>query len=840
MAKEDGSAPEGALAELRTRLEFGLAEQGVTKTALARRAGLGRTAVSEAFNRSASAPSARTIGALGRALRLDVQELLDLRASAAGVQPATPVDDTTVLSEGIGQPIANFDPHDLEVHPAIDIAPGEASLGAMRSRRLPGYVRRRHDREMDDLVEAAAEGYSGVAMLVGPSSTGKTRACWEAIQPLAPLGWRLWHPFDPTRAEAALNDLQHVGPRTVVWLNEAQHYLGSSRGTGQRIAAALRSALADRRVRPVLILGTLWNDYATEYTTLPTPGRPDPYAQTRELLAGRLIILPDSFDVFAIRDARIMAREGDFQLAQALKHAQDGRLTQYLAGAPALLERYKIATPPVRALIQAAMDARRLGTGSHINVNFLGQAARDYLTDHERSALGDNWLNDALQEGSIPVHGNLAPLTPVHLRGISQLSRSNRADRIETRSYKLADSLEQYGRTERRMHCPPESFWEAAHEWLTDPTELANIATAAHDRYRLSWASRLTGRAAEQDDASTLARLADMWVEGHPEYAERLCREAAELGNASAMDLMAFIRKEAGDQEGAKEWYRKASEAGDRNAILTLAEVHAESGDPETAERLYRRAVDLGNIEALNPLSDISFEQHGDVEESISLLQRSICARLRQTARLSLFSLDTITGSQEASTKPWHSRKETEGSIYQLEERGDAGDLTGFLQAATDASRDGDTYGLFCLYFLLGMKDQDEADKVLESAAKRGNSYALIQLATEHEKRGKLDEAEALYRSSINSGDNTPLTPLADLLKKVGNSKEAESLYWQAIESGNIYAMRKLSKLKEESGDRAGAEELALQAANAGDCKAIDELWRHGLDPDGTPTSGPW
>jgi hypothetical protein len=77
-------------------------------------------------------------------------------------------------------------------------------------------------------------------VLVGSSSTGKTRACWEAVQPLASEGWLLWHPFDPTRAEAALENLQNVRPRTVVWLNEAQHYLGDKQ-FGERIAAALHA-----------------------------------------------------------------------------------------------------------------------------------------------------------------------------------------------------------------------------------------------------------------------------------------------------------------------------------------------------------------------------------------------------------------------------------------------------------------------------------------------------------------------------------------------------------------------------------------------------------------------
>jgi len=42
-----------------------------------------------------------------------------------------------------------------------------------------------------------------MAVLVGCSSTGKIRACWEVVH-LLPQGWRLWHPFDPTRPEAVL------------------------------------------------------------------------------------------------------------------------------------------------------------------------------------------------------------------------------------------------------------------------------------------------------------------------------------------------------------------------------------------------------------------------------------------------------------------------------------------------------------------------------------------------------------------------------------------------------------------------------------------------------------
>ena len=169
------------------------------------------------------------------------------------------------------------------------------------------------------VAATVSDGRSRMAVLVGSSSTGKTRACWEAVQPLAEAGWRLWHPFDPTRAEAALADLARVDPRTVVWLNEAQHYLGAGRGMGERIGAALHALLTEPARGPVLVLGTCGPRYAEAYAKIPRVGEEDPHPQVRELLAGRLIHLPDSFDATAEAAAEALAAAGDRQLAHALE-----------------------------------------------------------------------------------------------------------------------------------------------------------------------------------------------------------------------------------------------------------------------------------------------------------------------------------------------------------------------------------------------------------------------------------------------------------------------------------------------------------------------------------------
>lgn len=76
-----------------------------------------------------------------------------------------------------------WDPHDLEVHPA-SLATTVSGPGQSAGRMLPGYVRREHDQALAALVEQAASGRIGAVVLVGGSSTGKTRAC----SPASPLG----------------------------------------------------------------------------------------------------------------------------------------------------------------------------------------------------------------------------------------------------------------------------------------------------------------------------------------------------------------------------------------------------------------------------------------------------------------------------------------------------------------------------------------------------------------------------------------------------------------------------------------------------------------------------
>ena len=124
-----------------------------------------------------------------------------------------------IAGSGLTLAASLTDPFALEVHRPVQ--PEDPPPGLPE---LPTYVPREHDTELGLVVQAAAEGRSRIAVLVGGSATGKTRACWEALQILRdrPEHRRLWHPIGPARPDAALWELPGIGPQTVVWLNEAQ------------------------------------------------------------------------------------------------------------------------------------------------------------------------------------------------------------------------------------------------------------------------------------------------------------------------------------------------------------------------------------------------------------------------------------------------------------------------------------------------------------------------------------------------------------------------------------------------------------------------------------------
>ncbi|MFB7927952.1 helix-turn-helix domain-containing protein [Streptomyces sp. NPDC056039] len=834
--------PAAALAELRARLEAARIAKRLTKSALAALAGLGRTTVSAAFSGAAPPPSAETVYAVARTLALQPRPLLELHALAtrAAAVPSAAVTSGAGPSAagGVGRPIAQCRPHDLGVHPAADTPrhTGDDHAQSPTGRRprtrlrLPGYVRRPHDAELADLVAAAAAGSSRMAVLVGSSSTGKTRACWEAVQPLAEQGWLLWDPRYPSHPEAALADMERVVPHTVVWLNESQHYVGAGGGTGERLAAALHLLLTDPARAPVLILGTLWSSYARAYCALPRTDGPDPHAQVRHLLAGRQIVLPDAFDRKSIKAAEALADAGDAQLAHALRHSGDGRLAQFLAGAPELLRRYRSASPPARALLHTAMDARRLGVGLNVPLAFLAEAAEDYLSDDERDALDDHWFEQALADTGEPVHGNLAPLRRVRPRTVREdPDGTGGGDGPPAPACRLADFLEQHGAGERRRLCPPTSFWAAAHEHLDVPDELHLLARAAAHRGRTLWARRLLGKAVDAGSTESLSRLAELYEEsGDRSAAETLYQRAAEAGDRDGLLWLARERERTGRYEEAEHFARQAIAAGCGFVMYELAMLRAERRGRAGCEDLLRQAAAAGHDYALEKLA-VSRERAGDFAEALALARRAADRGgpgvLRRLATDREFAGDLTTAEALFREAADAGCTQSLYSLIKLREK--AGDSAEAEQLSRQAADDGDTDALRRLAAVRAAAgDVVAAESLFHEAADAGSVAALDGLALLRENLGDHDGAEHYAHRAADEGMTHALFRLAEKRKDAGDRGRAEELFRRAarVDQVRTMALQEIALLREEAGDRDGAEQAARRAAEAGSTEALIEL----------------
>ncbi|WP_214404787.1 SEL1-like repeat protein [Pseudonocardia lacus] len=481
-----------------------------------------------------------------------------------------------------GRPVRLIaDPFSLEVHEAIEVD-GPPALS-----QLPLYIPREHDAQLLEMVGQVARGRSVIATLVGGASVGKTRACWEAVSTL-PDDWRVWHPIDPTRPDAVVTTVRRIGPRTVVWLNDAQHYLmPPDAKLRERVAAGLRELLRDPDRAPVLVLATLWPEYWERLTTEPPPDTADPYSQARELLTRSLVRVADRFGEHDLDRLRASAHE-DPRLHEALHHAEDGEITQYLAGAPALVERYIAAPAPAQAVLHVAMDARRLGCGPILPRELIEAAAPGYLSARERDNLPGDWLERALAYTAAPCRGVRGPLTAF---------RPPSGEPATNDGYRLADYLEQRSRVSRATAQIPASLWDALAAF-GPPNDLVVLGNAAEERHLYRYAAQLHVRAVDEgvlDSVSAVARLiaAAGFVDASLEWHDR----AADNGRSEALVDAAYALSDADRIDDALVYWQRAWERCEDNAspfaLLAAGRMLARAGRLDEALSWYERAADV-------------------------------------------------------------------------------------------------------------------------------------------------------------------------------------------------------------------------------------------------------
>ncbi|MFC7306397.1 helix-turn-helix domain-containing protein [Streptomyces monticola] len=483
-----------ALALLRKELRDRLGRAGLTVNMVVARTGISRTTTSNAFNDRHPRPSWRTVHAVARAVGVDavgVGRLKELWDRAGDRPPDDRPADGGPADGSTDGSVAEVGAALLEVHQAaLPALPGNGSGEAPCD--APGdvpfltpYLRRPHDDELRAHLGPALAGRGSVlAIVTGDSSTGKTRALYEALCALAP-GRRLLRPMD----DAGLHELLCAGrvdDTAVLWLNEAQRFCYGARS--EEAAAALRRLLLTRT--GIVAVGTLWTDPYWEDLVRPgTPG--DPHSQVRALLespATRRVAVPGRLSGPQLEELRRLAADtGDRRLADAAgAGAGDGRAVQHLSGGPALLAAFRTGpgghfTPAEHALVDAAVTARALGHYAPLPGGLLAQAADGMLAAHHRPADPD-WAATALRSlttGERPdgrrtdIRRALTPLVAV------------RATAGGEPAYEPADYLEQSLRSGLEYRRPHPALWWALEEHTVDAHGLYVLAMRAQQhRFR--------------------------------------------------------------------------------------------------------------------------------------------------------------------------------------------------------------------------------------------------------------------------------------------------------------------------------------------------------------------
>ncbi len=366
-------------------------------------------------------------------------------------------------------------PRELGIHSAIPLPEGDDDL--------PEYVSREFDFRLRAELAGSLPKRGNFVVMIGGSSTGKTRSLYEAIYELVP-DWRLAQPA----AASDLLDEKNAPPReTVFWLDELQQYLGDHLAlTSECVRALVRHGN--------LVVGTLWPDQYARWTA----GRED----VHQLVKSAVVIpVPDELSRYELVSAHAVA-ERDHRIRQALNTRGVG-LTQVLAGGPRLVMSWEQpANSFAKAMITAAADAHRLGVQSPLSEGLLTKAMYGYLMPHKRYESVNHYLAEALPHATEPLYGDVSPLLPVD---------DGRAGTLA--GYTVADYLAQHIRRKRRTETVPHEAWQALITELRRPEDLRRLATSAGVRLRFCYAEPALARLAEEfGDGRASAELADLLI----------------------------------------------------------------------------------------------------------------------------------------------------------------------------------------------------------------------------------------------------------------------------------------------------------------------------------------
>ncbi|MFV2020610.1 hypothetical protein [Micromonospora sp. LOL_023] len=462
----------------------------------------------------------------------------------------------------------SFEPQLAGIHPSIEIS-GQSDM-----QTLPAHIPREVDVKLRALL-LAPESMKFV-LLLGGSSVGKTRAAYEGIRACLPE-YQVLVPSD-NRDILWMLDRKLRKP-LVVWLDELQRFLIDQ---PDHFDKGHLLALWSLR-KPVVVIGTMWPDH---YQAFLEPSRGDRMSEksdrARQVInMAQLLYVQEHLAPTEMSTAKVLA-EKDPRIKIALDDKNYG-VTQVLAGAPDLVDRWIYANRQEKSVITAAIDIGRMGIGGPLSDLLLKTAAQVYMDSETLARAPVDWYDSAISYAIKPLKGAVSALIPV--AGIAGI----------TEGYRLADYLIQYGGKAMSSQFIPNALWRIVAEQVHDPTDLKSLGDAAELRGLYGYAESALRRSmagGNSDAGNLLVRLLE--DQGRSEDAIVVARSAAATGDARSVEVFLDHLQGLGTEEAFREM-RKAVDSGivlpDIDARSRLASMFSEIGDLESAEAQLKQAL---------------------------------------------------------------------------------------------------------------------------------------------------------------------------------------------------------------------------------------------------------
>jgi eukaryotic-like serine/threonine-protein kinase len=249
-------------------------------------------------------------------------------------------------------------------------------------------------------------------LLVGESTSGKTRAAYEAIRTQFP-DYRLIHPAGREAIPAAVQVARETTP-SVLWLDDLERFLGADGLTGAAVNGIL--TLPDRTR---CVLATMRAEEYAKYAGRPghddNPGREAVRRGWEVLRLATRLTVPRAWSSDEL--GRAAEHRHDPRVREALDHSDRFGVAEYLAAGPQLFADWEDAWAPgthprAAALVLAAVDARRVGMHRPLQLTMLERLHGHYLQQRGGQLLRPESLEDALAWATMPLHATSSLLLP--------------------------------------------------------------------------------------------------------------------------------------------------------------------------------------------------------------------------------------------------------------------------------------------------------------------------------------------------------------------------------------------------------------------------------------------